>query len=212
MKSTKRVLAWHFIRNDCTLRDGQKLRVGKVYRLPLGKQLEMCRSGFHASAKALDALNYAPGAIVCRVELRGEIMTDTDQMVATERKALWAADATRTLRLFAISETRRALMAERKAGREPDARSWEALRVTLRWLDGKASDQERVAAEAAAWAAWRATQAAEETAWAAAEAAAAKMGPMRRAAWRATQAAEEAQNERLTKALMALHSERGETR
>jgi hypothetical protein len=147
--------AWHFVRDDRTLLDGTKLRVGKVYRLPQGQTPELCKRGFHASERAIDALTYAPGGVICRVELRGEIVTDTDKAVASERKVLWAADATRVLHLFALSEARRALMAERKAGREPDPRSWEALRVKRLWLDGKATGQELGAAREAAGAAAR---------------------------------------------------------
>ena len=47
----------------------------------------------------------------------------------------------------------RALRQERKRGREPDARSWRAIRVKRRWLRGAATDDELAAARAAAWAA-----------------------------------------------------------
>jgi len=65
----------------------------------------------------------------------------------------------RALRLVACYYAGRALRAERKAGREPDARIWEAVRVAKRHAAGKATDGEldvagdaAAAATAAAWA------------------------------------------------------------
>jgi hypothetical protein len=116
--------------------------------------------------RAIDALQYAPGATVCRVELRDHIIIETDKAVATVRKVLWVADGTRTLHEFSIWAARQALLAERKAGREPDPRSFEVLRVKARWLKGLASDRELSAAESAAWSA--AENAAENAAWGAA--------------------------------------------
>jgi hypothetical protein len=96
------------------------------------------------------------------------------------------------LHLLACRYAERALRREREAGREPDARSWEVLRVKRRWVAGRATDEELEAAEAEAawaartaaaeaWAAWR-----EEAAWAAARAAA--WAAWRAAAWAAWRA------------------------
>lgn len=60
----------------------------------------------------------------------------------------------RTICLFACDVTERALKRERKAGREPDPRSWEAVRVSRLYADGKATAEELGAAGAAAGAAW----------------------------------------------------------
>ena len=112
------------------------------------------------------------------------------------------------LRLFAVSCARRSLLAERKAGREPDPRCWDVLRVVTRYTKGKASDEElrsaesvaesaaasavELAAESAAWsvasaasaesAAWSAASAARSAAWSVASAA-------RSAAWSVASAA-----------------------
>ena len=58
---------------------------------------------------------------------------------------LWALDECRhrkkhdtALRLFAVSCARRSLLAERKAGREPDKRSWDALRIARLYAEGNA--------------------------------------------------------------------------
>jgi len=59
MKS-KKILGYHFT-NGMVLRDGQPLKVGKLYKHP-GK-LGMCVSGYHASIDIGDALSYAPGLL-----------------------------------------------------------------------------------------------------------------------------------------------------
>ena len=61
----------------------------------------------------------------------------------------------RTLRLLACDCAERALMRERKRGRELDQRSWDAVAVSRRYAMGKATNRELVAARAVAWdAAW----------------------------------------------------------
>ena len=186
------MIAWHFVGEDRRLRDGTPLRKGRTYRLPAGTVPVMCEVGYHASVRALDALWYAPGPIVCRVRLGGTILKDTDKLCASERTVLWWADATRTLHEFALWCAERALKAERKAGREPDPRSWRALRVKRAWLDGKASDQELHAASDAA----RST--ASDKAWSAASGAARRAA--REAAWDRARAA---QNRKLSRMLLA---------
>ena len=93
------------------------------------------------------------------------------------------------LRLFACNCAERALKKERKMGREPDERSWAAVRVARRFAAGRASTDELVAARNAAgnvagavtgaavtaMSAWRATRdnveaVAQAAAWNAAEA------------------------------------------
>ena len=80
----------------------------------------------------------------------------------------------RELRLLACKWAERALRADRKAGREPDERSWNAVSVARRFANGKATSEELEAAREAAWlaawwAAWEAArEAAREAAWKAA--------------------------------------------
>jgi hypothetical protein len=78
---------------------------------------------------------------------------------------LWALDKAgidglyqRDLRLHAVSSARRALLRERREGREPDPRSWEALRVARRYADGRATDEDLAAAWSAAWVAAKARE------------------------------------------------------
>lgn len=93
--------AWHWTKEDRTLgyNDGRVVVVGE--KLVHTGDIELCRSGLHASKRILDALQYAPGPYIWRVELSGGVVRGGDKLVATERTALWGFDATGLLRDFA---------------------------------------------------------------------------------------------------------------
>ncbi|HEX6972592.1 MAG TPA: hypothetical protein VF234_10280, partial [Limnochordia bacterium] len=69
--------AWWFCRadDDGVVRlphgDGRVVRVGETLTVP--GPVILCERGLRASVRAIDALPYAPGPIVCRVRLSGEI-------------------------------------------------------------------------------------------------------------------------------------------
>lgn len=90
--------AWHFT-ND-RLRDGRPIpAVGE--KLIHDGELKMCESGLHASKRIIDALRYAPGHMIHRVECGGEIIHQDDKLVCTERTILWTVDDEELLREFA---------------------------------------------------------------------------------------------------------------
>jgi hypothetical protein len=124
----------------------------------------------------------------------GATMADAWRVCACSDWMLWALHAARAStpggpRSFACDCAERALLRERDAGREPDLRSGEAIRVARAYLAGEASAQTLAAAWDAASAAARdaardaAWAAAWDAAWAAASAAASA------AAWAAASAA-----------------------
>ena len=176
-----KILAWHFLPPDGRLAngDGTLVIAGKTYRVE--PPIECCSRGLHYSVRPLDALQHAPGPIVCRVECSGTIDAQDDKGACSVRRVLWLADATVPLRLFACWCAEQALNAEHAAGREPDSRSWNAIAVARLFAEGKASIQDLAAARAAAW----------DAAWAAARA-----------------AARDAQNARLEEVLLALAPEK----
>lgn len=95
------------------------------------------------------------------------------------------------LHTFACDCAERALQQEREHGREPDIRSWEAIRIKRLWINGKTSYEELSTARKAAWsAAW--SEAAGSAARAAEGAAGAAWIVAAEAAWSAAWSAEEA--------------------
>ena len=150
----KPTLAWHFVHRPLpgVLRDGRPVVIGETIRHE--GALVLCSSGLHASISALDALQYAPGAVICRVRVGGEVLRDTDKLVASERTVLWTVDADAVLRSFA----RRCAL--------DVIHLWDAPEVVIRYL--RTGDESiRSAAGDAAWdAAWDAAgDAAGDAAW-----------------------------------------------
>lgn len=97
----KRILAWHFLREDGRLNypPHTKVKVGGTVHSK--GALLMCENGLHASERIIDALQYAPGALACRVELWGNVIHDTDKMVGQHRHCLWMVNANEILWAFA---------------------------------------------------------------------------------------------------------------
>jgi hypothetical protein len=92
------ILAWHFTADK--LRDGRPIP-------PVGEWLRHdgpiipCESGLHASERLIDALDYAPGQVLHRVTLRGDLARHGgDKIVGRERRIEWSLDATLPLRAF----------------------------------------------------------------------------------------------------------------
>jgi hypothetical protein len=174
------IIGYHF--TGATLRDGRPIPA-------IGEWLEHagpvvpCQSGLHASEHPFDALTYAPGAMLHRVELAGDLVSHgkpPDKWVGRRRRIIASIDATPILWEFARWCAMQVIDL------------WDAPQVVRDYLTtgndslrdaawAAARDAARAAAWAAAWAA------AGDAAWAAARAAAwAAAGD---AAWAAARAA-----------------------
>jgi hypothetical protein len=92
--------AWHFLADTGLLRDGSVPPLDGEWLKYDGK-LSLCRNGLHASVRALDALLFAPGNVVCLVEIGGEMVQEDDKLVCSARKILARANAEEVLRDFA---------------------------------------------------------------------------------------------------------------
>ena len=179
-KKTKSIEAWHFLSNDKKFGygDGNVAEPGYVYSVE--GPIKLCSWGLHASERAIDALKYAPGNMIGRVVLSGEIIRGDDKLVATHREYLWIADAEETLRSFARWSALQVI----HLGDAPD--------VVRRYLESGNESLRSAAESAARSAAWSAARsAAESAARSAAESA-------------ARSAARSAQNDELEKRLLAL--------
>ena len=193
-------LGWHFANETETLRfgDGRKIEVGTTHKVDCTPIL--CKLGLHASKIVREALNYAPGNILFRVQLGGKIIHGDDKSVATSRKYLARVDAELILREFA-----------RKCALQV-IHLWKCPQVVQDYLESgdeslrsAARSTARSTAESAAWSAARSTaesaaysateSAAYSAAWSAAESAAesaaysAAYSATRRVAWSAARSA-----------------------
>ena len=159
------MIAYHFVGE--TLRDGSPVPADGVKLVYPGRPV-LCQSGLHASVDPWDALKYAPGPILCRVEVGGTVEVDSDKVVGTERTILERRDATAMLWRFARSQARSVV------------HLWDAPEVVRRYLES-GDETLRDAAWDAANAAAR--DADRDAVWDAASAAA--RGAARDAAWAA---------------------------
>jgi hypothetical protein len=169
------MLAWHFLPTDGRLQFGSRseVRVGQTLRRDPAK-LSLCNYGLHASVQPLNALNYAPGPVVCRVRLGGTIIEDDDKCVASRRTVVWMADAERELRLFACWCVRNTPLHDGRVVWDllTDKRSKAAVEVAERYADGLATDDELQSTALAArsvlptvWVARLAARSAGSAAW-----------------------------------------------
>lgn len=185
-------LAWHFLRDDRTMQYSPYSRVqaGETY-LAVGP-LALCSNGMHASLRALDALCYAPGSIVCRVRIGDERLVEHDKVCARARTVLWLADANTVLHEFSCLVAERALAGAAAAGQVLDPRLTAAVAAKRAWLRGEISDEALDGAREGAWdVVWSVVgEVAWDAAWAAARIASWSIA--RDAAWGACRAAMEA--------------------
>jgi hypothetical protein len=171
------VRAWHF--TNCTLRNGDPIP-------PIGEWLEwtgpvvMCKSGLHASRHPFDALYYAPGSILHRVECEDVVEEQDDKLVCRRRKILHSVDCERVLKRFAKDQALSVV------------HLWDAPQIVLDYLCSDTEDLREAAWAASRAATMEATRAATREAtraatWEAARAA--TWEAARAATWAATRAA-----------------------
>jgi len=92
------ILAWHFV--GATLRDGRPVPPDGEWLVHDGP-VKMCESGLHASRDPFDALPYAPGNVLCRVECDDIIDERSDKLLCRRRRILRRIDAEPLLRAYA---------------------------------------------------------------------------------------------------------------
>ena len=145
--------AWHFLRDDMTGGYGDEPAWTDGEKRTVEGELVMCSHGYHASERLIDAVTYARGSTICRVEVSKDMLIDTDKVCSRSRRLLWHLPAEvgqGILHEFACWCAEQALKAELNAGREPDPRSWQAIETKRKWVRGEATDQELAAARDAA--------------------------------------------------------------
>ena len=167
--------AWHFSAADNRLGygDGRLIEIGVTHSVE-GEPV-LCSHGLHGSTRIVDALQYADGPNLWRVEISGQVQKGDDKMCGLHRTAIALYPCEELLREFArkcalqhvekikpyTNTTKYYLIAEylvtgrediREAAREAawDA-AWEAAGAA-------ASEAACAAASEAAWSAWAAAR------------------------------------------------------
>ena len=117
--------AWYFAAANRRLRHGDNRLVRESATHTVEGDLELCGHGLHASERITDALGYAPGPLVCRVELGGAILRGGDKVCASSRtylRVLPRAKSEAVLREFARKAALRVV------------HLWNAPPVVVKWL------------------------------------------------------------------------------
>ena len=93
---------YHFLKANMTSGEGDEppWKVGEHRQMD--GEIALCERGYHGSLHPYDALQYAPGPVLCLVELTGVIIEDTDKVVAQGRRLLQAVNIERELWDFAL--------------------------------------------------------------------------------------------------------------
>ena len=150
--------AYHFVGD--TLRDGRPVPADGEW-LEHDGPIVICAFGLHASRRPWHALTYAPGPVLCLVEVDQVSEEWEDKLVARRRRIVRRADLTADLRAFARQCARDVL------------HLWDAPDVVRRYLETGDDSLRAAAYDAAGAAAWEAGRAAAwSAAWATAREAA----------------------------------------
>ena len=179
------MLAYHWLTESMTAGHGDEpaWTEGEERTIKGRKKIVICQHGYHSSPTPFDGLEYAPGPILCLVEIGEPVESQPDKHVSKTRKLIKAIDVSQQLREFACDVAEEALNREVQAGRTVDERSRAAIEVARRYARKQATPEELAAAWDAARDAAYAAYAARAAAWAAARAAA--RDAARAAAWAA---------------------------
>ena len=136
----KTITGWWFAKDKVLPNgDGRQIRIGRTHKVK--GAIVPCKHGLHLSKRIIDALSYAPGPIVYRVEGSGIIVphgNPINKYACSERTYLeGGVDVSESLRLFA-----------RKCALDV-IHLWDAPEIVIRYL--KTGDESIRAAARDAW-------------------------------------------------------------
>ena len=184
-----KILAYHFLKSDMCSHEGHEPPWKEGETRTLDGEIVICVYGYHASRTAWDALQFAPGPVLCLVEVE-PVEEHTDKLASRSRRLIKAVNVERELREFVADCAERVLHFYEEAY-PGDQRPRAAIATARAYARGEATDGELNAAARAAYAAADAARAAVRAAYAAADAAYAAAAAAR-AAYAAADAADAA--------------------
>jgi hypothetical protein len=135
-------------------------------------KLDMCHSGFHASVRAVDAMQYVNCEILALVEVRGKHLAQDDKQCWSEMRVVRAYEWTKTDSVAMAIYAAELVIGTYEKKYPDDKRPRQAIEAARAWLENP-SEENRSAADAARAAAYAAyaAYAAAYAAYAAADAA-----------------------------------------
>ena len=128
-----------------------------TWRKHKGK-LDMCRSGFHASIKAIDAMQYVNCEILALVEVRGKHLKQDDKQCWSEMRVVHAHEWTKPDSVALAIYAAELVIGDYEKRNPDDKRPRQAIEAAKEWL--KNPTEENLAAAYAAHAAAYAAHAA----------------------------------------------------
>ena len=98
------MLAWYFARENNRLNHGDDrlIEIGKMHTVK--HKPVLCKKGLHGSVNVLDALKYAPGSMLYRVDITRNVQIGDDKICGQRRKYLNGFNVTDVLRQFARNQ------------------------------------------------------------------------------------------------------------
>jgi len=130
------MLAWHFTTGNMLKNRQSVPKIGET--LVHAGEVRMCKSVLHSSNSLIDALQYAPGTILHRVDCEDIVEKDENKLVCRKRTILWSLNIEDILKKFA-----------RKCALDV-IHLWNAPQVVIKYLKTGNEDIKAKAYEAAA--------------------------------------------------------------
>ena len=143
-----KILAYHFLKSDMCSHEGHEPPWKEGETRTLDGEIVICVYGYHASRTAWDALQFAPGPVLCLVEVE-PVEERADKLASRSRRLIKAVNLERELREFAADCAERMLHFYEEAY-PGDQRPRAAIATARAYAKGEATDEGLATARAAA--------------------------------------------------------------
>lgn len=124
------ITGWCFCRNDYMGGYDDDRKIGAGETLSVKGKIKRYEYGLAAFCEPLEALCYAAGPRLCKVQIWGDLIIDDWQVLGRHRKCLWTIDATDLLHEFIYQIAEEVL----NSANVTDERYWNAIKARRQWL------------------------------------------------------------------------------